>query len=274
VTVVVCSFTGWVQVRLATNPDPTDEPRGVSGYTFALPGEPDLDRIVRTSCPVAPRSHGPAIGLIVGAVAVDGVAVAAHPLVGARIDWLGAPRFESVNEIMMEQGEEPLAPFDVALTHGAFRLRRAALLDPARPEATVYDVSRAQLEPWRASVTLGDEILREATGGADPVAFRVARRTLLEADLARTTDPVARAGLARRISELRNVDPDDHRTASMRFIERRHYALDGAVERVDPDGWLPGLDTFAPFACDVVMGAWDADALSAYATGTLTLPCH
>ena len=52
-SLVVCSFTGWVQVRLATNPDPTDEPRGVSGYTFALPGEPDLDRVLRTCDPVA-----------------------------------------------------------------------------------------------------------------------------------------------------------------------------------------------------------------------------
>jgi hypothetical protein len=27
-------------------PDPSDEPRGVSGYTFALAGEPDLDRLL------------------------------------------------------------------------------------------------------------------------------------------------------------------------------------------------------------------------------------
>ena len=37
------NFEGWFQMRMATDPDPTDEKRGVSGYTFALAGEPDLD---------------------------------------------------------------------------------------------------------------------------------------------------------------------------------------------------------------------------------------
>jgi len=73
-SVIVCSFAGWIQIRLATNPDPPDEPRGISGYTFALPGEPALDRLLRTSDPVAPRSHGPLIGVAVRAVTVDGVA--------------------------------------------------------------------------------------------------------------------------------------------------------------------------------------------------------
>ena len=41
-------FEGWFECRLATDPDPTDEPRGVSGWTYALAGEPDLDRIIRT----------------------------------------------------------------------------------------------------------------------------------------------------------------------------------------------------------------------------------
>ena len=29
-------FEGYFQCRLATDPDPTREPRGVSGYTYAL----------------------------------------------------------------------------------------------------------------------------------------------------------------------------------------------------------------------------------------------
>jgi hypothetical protein len=272
--IVVLSFTGWVQVRLATNPDPTDEPRGVSGYTFALPGEPDLDRVLRTSQPIAPRSHGPAIGVFVRSVAIDGVVVPTHPLTGARVDLLADPRFESVNEVMMEQGEEPLEPFDVQLVQGAFRFRRRAYLDPEQPDATVYTVPRTYLEPRRAKVSFGTTIMQEATGGSDPVAFRKARLALLEAELATTTEPVARAALGRRISELRITDPNDHRTASMQFIESRHFELNGPTTLVDPAGWLGAPDTFATFACDLVMGSWDADALSAYATGTLTLSTH
>jgi hypothetical protein len=271
-SLVVCAFDGWVQVRLATNPDPTDEPRGVSGYTFALPGEPDLDRVLRTHDPIAPRTHGPPIGVFVRTVTVDGVAVATHPLVGARLDLLGEPRFESVNEVMMEQGEEPLEPFDVQLVHGAFRLQRRAFLDPSQPAATVYTVPRALLEPRRAQVNLATTILQQATGGSDPVAFRHARLLLLEADLQVATDPIQRAALGRRISELEITDPNDHRTISMEFIESRHFDLNGPTALVDPAGWLGSLDTFETFACDVVMGAWDADALSAYYTGTLALP--
>ena len=33
-SVIVCSFAGWIQIRLATNPDPPDEPRGISGQGF------------------------------------------------------------------------------------------------------------------------------------------------------------------------------------------------------------------------------------------------
>ena len=49
------NFAGFFQIRLPTDPDPTDEKRGVSGYTFALAGEPDFDRILRLHDPVAPR---------------------------------------------------------------------------------------------------------------------------------------------------------------------------------------------------------------------------
>ena len=42
-------FQGCFQCRLATDPDPTDEKRGISGPTFAAPGEADLDRVIRLS---------------------------------------------------------------------------------------------------------------------------------------------------------------------------------------------------------------------------------
>ena len=40
---LILNFEGYFQMRMATDPDPTDEKRGISGYTFALAGEPDLD---------------------------------------------------------------------------------------------------------------------------------------------------------------------------------------------------------------------------------------
>jgi len=274
-SLIVCSFAGWVQVRLATNADPPDETRGLSGYTFALPGEPDLDRVLRTSAPVAPRTHGPAIGLAVHAVSIDGVAVPSHPLIGARVDFLSAPLFESVNDVVMDQGIEALEPFDLALTQGEFRFRRRDYLDPGHPEATVYTVPPALLAKRRtAGFSYGTQLMQEALGMTDATAFRAARLTTLRSDLEITKDPVARAGLTRRISELELDDPQDHRTTSMYFIETRTYQLNGPIELVDPARLLAGLDTYLDNQISLVMGAWDADAMSAYAAGTVAFSTH
>src|SRR5690606_38212191 len=61
---------GWCLRRIPPDPAPTDEPRGVSGYTYAFGDEPDLDRIIRFQ--VTPedagryiRSHSPEIGVFV-----------------------------------------------------------------------------------------------------------------------------------------------------------------------------------------------------------------
>ena len=43
---LILNFEGYFQMRMATDPDPPDEPRGLSGYTFALAGEPDLDNLL------------------------------------------------------------------------------------------------------------------------------------------------------------------------------------------------------------------------------------
>ena len=40
-------FQGYFMCRMATDPDPTDEKRGMSGYTMALSGEQNLDQVIR-----------------------------------------------------------------------------------------------------------------------------------------------------------------------------------------------------------------------------------
>jgi hypothetical protein len=81
-------FEGWFQCRLATDPDPVDELRGVSGYMKSLPGEPDLDRIIRFHDPVVRRAFAPDVGVRVSKVAVDGVVDSAHSLLGGKVDLL------------------------------------------------------------------------------------------------------------------------------------------------------------------------------------------
>src|SRR3712207_1058344 len=94
-------FEGWFECRLATDPDPTDEPRGVSGWTFAVAGEPDLDRIIRLQPQGAVnRPFGPPVGVRVTAVSVNGEQVTDHPLQGAPVELLDDPVFEGRNGIV------------------------------------------------------------------------------------------------------------------------------------------------------------------------------
>ena len=89
-------FTGWFQCRLATDPDPTDEPRGVSGYVRAVAGEPDLDRILRLQPPVVQRSYCPQVGVRVSAVFGDSrYLTTEHPLIGTLVEFLDDPKFEA-----------------------------------------------------------------------------------------------------------------------------------------------------------------------------------
>src|SRR3712207_6795158 len=123
------NFEGWFQCRLATDPDPSDEPRGVSGWTFALAGEEDLDRVIRLQGPVSPRSHGPEVGVSVRTVSVDERRVAEHPLVGARVELLDEPKFEGRNGIVAEDAAECIHPFHLRVRCGDVTLRRQDLLD-------------------------------------------------------------------------------------------------------------------------------------------------
>ena len=50
-------FDGIFQNRLATDPDPFDNPRGDLGWTRSHTGEPNFDRIIRFNNPISPRNY-------------------------------------------------------------------------------------------------------------------------------------------------------------------------------------------------------------------------
>ena len=96
-TRLVISFAGWALLRLPTDPDPSDEPRGVSG-PFAFAGEPDLDRILYLQPPAnfAPRSQSPPLGVrVTSAVRTDGEQVPV--LASAAVNLLETPKLENRN---------------------------------------------------------------------------------------------------------------------------------------------------------------------------------
>src|SRR5690349_8943282 len=106
-------FEGYFMCRLATDPDPTNEERGMSGYTMALAMEDPLDQVIRLQADakwLARNARPPlldmqiAIGVTVRSVQFQGAPFdGARALLGAKVYLDGAdfplkgPTFESRN---------------------------------------------------------------------------------------------------------------------------------------------------------------------------------
>lgn len=110
-------FEGYFACRIATDPDPTDEKRGMSGYTMALSTEDNLDQVIRLNVSEEYldknlRQPGPLInmdanlkrGVVVTEVMYDGQSLESD-YVGASLNLRGenkpfkGPIFESRNNI-------------------------------------------------------------------------------------------------------------------------------------------------------------------------------
>ncbi len=254
-------FDGWFQCRLATDPDAWDDPRGQNGWTFAVPGEPDLDRIIRFQDPVAPRSHGPRIGVAVRALRVDGATIPAHAFLDAPLRLLDSPVFEGRNGEIATSANEPILPFHFKIeASGATLVGR----DPI-DVGDLDDLARRQPIGFQGN---SPEVAR-ATGIRDPIAYRRQRKTALQADSATETDATRMAALQKRIDEL---GKGSIRNTSLGFQLNYRFEIRGPNEWIDPNRLLgPPPSAATPWVIAFWMGAWDADALSAYVSGTISV---
>lgn len=272
---LVLHFSGWFQCRLPTDPDPSDEPRGVSGFTFAMAGEPDLDRIIRFHRPVAPRSHGPEVGVFVTAVVGDGEPLRDHPLIGAELDLLGDPKFESRNYVLRDSAQGPIVPFSLRIAGGGIEIRREDILYPPDPERRLHEVPAQALARRGSWIQLTVDRVRiaDATGIVDPLAYRARRKALLERDLGATADPVLATALRKRIAELSITDPRRLQLLTLTAYNDYRFDMLGPTEIADPGARLGvELDAEAEWPIAFWMGAWDSDALSGHVRGLLSIP--
>jgi hypothetical protein len=269
--IVSLKFGGWFQCRLATDPDPADEPRGVSGYVRAVAGEPDLDRVIYFQSPPAPRSHCPNVGVRVLSVHGDSRYSEEHPLVGATVDLLDAPKFEGRNGIIAEDGFEPIVPLHIRVAQGQFSIQRR-FRDVIRFPPVSEDDWVLLKEVQATDVNFSPGVISELTGIDDLWAVWRQRISLLQED-AKTADDVARTAIAARIASM-----SDRRNARF-FPARMLYAigLTGSATVADPEGRLPGTpirDDVSPWMLEMWFGGWDPDALSGYVEGFLQIPCE
>jgi hypothetical protein len=292
-TTLSINFEGWCQIRLPTNPDPPDEPRGVSGYTFALAGEPDLDRVIRFHDPVAQRTHAEVPNVRVRSVTIGGKE-RYSPLVGGPVNLLNekgeppnhdtdptGPKFEERNYILTLPGDQPIDPFyiQVKSEDKTIELARKQVLERDMPEKPIWKIDRDKLRKFGSiSFIMDSGDVAEATGiiGEEGrVAFRRKRRTLIETDCKNAKDPNVVAALEKRLREfdVDKDDPKDRRAVALGACETRNFPLSGKDPRVMGEDRLGGtVDREQDWLTEFWFGGWDCDGLVCYVKGTLAVP--
>lgn len=274
-------FEGFVQVRLATDPDPSDEPRGVSGWTHAVAGEPDLDRVLVLQDDDARRvrrSHGPQVGVTVRSVDIDGAASSGHPLIGARVELLDAPRFEGRNWVIASDGFEPIYPLHLRISAPGIVLDKLdALTDSAGKSIPLYLIPPEELQR-RTPTIEGDPATQAEVMAAlgvpnnDPVAWRLARKQRLqdELDALAADDEVAATALRVRIAD---IEAGGIAEALVGVRMRYQLLVHGPGHSKVATGALPGkVQDDADWQLNFWVGGWDADAMCMYLRGAVTIP--
>ena len=276
-------FEGWILMRLATDPDPTDEPRGVSGYSFAFGNEPDLDRLISFQTPshFTPRSHTFPIGVTVHnpILRIGNTEEQVEELNGALVNLIGPARLENRNWTLTPAGFEPIIPFDLLIQGQGLTLRRSAPLDPNEPELPVWRTpERLLLEYGAVGVLYEPATIGEATGIWDSHQIVLDRISALKEDRLHTPSDTPEAViLDARLKQLAigAADASDRRLSARYYVERFNFPMLGKVDiQGNPgsilNGWSPNSQ--AAWSIGFWIGAWDPDALSAYIKGALDIP--
>jgi hypothetical protein len=253
------TFQGWFQCRLATDPDPYDEPRGVSGYVRAYVNEPDLDRIIRFQDPPFTREYGPNVDVRVSRVVSAGRGDGNHPLLGARVNLLGDPKFEGRNGVIAEDAFEPIWPFEFSIQRDQLSVSRAIVATDAD-----YPYPEFLARPGGASPGQ----IAQATGISDLGQVWAEREAKLKQKLAGGLPDLEAAAVSERLEFLAERPGLNFFNASMTF----DYLLQSPARIDDPDAVLASVDPASPWPVKFWVGAWDADALCGYTMGTISLP--
>lgn len=293
------AFEGYFQMRMATDPDPPDEPRGLSGYTFALAGEPDLDGLLHLQpdeegvCErrfgVKPQATDPRVGVTVRqAKRFDEKTLVykeAPEWIGARVSFVKAQLVER-NGIIIRNDLFAIDPLRVQVRkkRGALVLDREDFLDPDNPELPISQATSAMLTRRQPQGLTDNSVeVAKATGLPDAsdatcIANRQIRQRNLEELLKRTRNPVERAALETRISQLNILQQWWNLSEKGMPIDRRAHqlTLQGYGWSIDINGPVHankiGADENTTWTLSFWMGGWDGDALCAYISGYLSIP--
>lgn len=298
-------FEGYFMCRIATDPDPTNEERGMSGYTMALVNEDPLDQVIRLQADEKwlKRNARPPlmdmkveVGVKVKRVLFNGVPYdKADKLMGAKVyldgvDFpLPGPTFESRNSTVGSDDSFAFVvnPFILRIQNdNDVKLTATDYVDPKHPKLALWQVNDPAIYSRRLAscASTGDTEAAEAVNVFDAYGYFRDRRRYLE-KLIRDTEAVCAGPSSKSKAEI------DLLKAQIECYKSRIYQLEHWGDRVISKiqtrvGWehdingpqkakgdLGGrVDTSIPWHVKYWFGGWDGDLLLGYMRGTLSVP--
>lgn len=300
-------FEGFWQCRLSTDPDPTREARGTSGYTVALPREPAFDRVIKTQHdqlkrfghelrePFPPYKstlpNGDTRPFGVFVTEIDGAPSPhiATLLEGAELRLMSSPQFELRNQIVgdgINRIAPPIVPFDLQIGRGErVLLRRRDPLVLSEPTREIWELSPDQFAA-RVPVAyrhLSDEVVETIFPGttdanAQFIAYFNQRKQWLETHLsAHDLDPVGAAGYRTR-AQIIDAFTNAGGGSDPGLIENRlglqciwDHGIRGKDAVVGED-LAPFVDVERDWHTRFWMGGWDGDLMIGWMKGKVEVP--
>jgi hypothetical protein len=298
------NFDGYFMCRLATDPDPTNEERGMSGYTMAVAYEDPLDQVIRlqASPDWLKRNARPplldmdiSVGVNVKSALFNGVSYdGASNVIGAKVyldgvDFpLPGPTFESRNSTVGSDDTFAFVvnPFNLRIEQEdtGVKLTASDYVDPKDPALALWQVNDPAIYsrrlPYCASGS--DTEVEEALNVFDAYGYFRDRRRYL--------DKLIRDTSAMR-DKTTSKPERDQLDAQIQSYKSRIYQLEFWGDRViskiqtkvswaydingpqQVEGNLGGkVDTTQPWKMSYWFGGWDGDLLLGYMRGTLGVP--
>jgi hypothetical protein len=297
-------FDGYFMCRIATDPDPTNEERGMSGYTMALATEDPLDQVIRLQADpewLRQNARQPLfdlhiqIGVKVRGVLFEGQPYeAARALLDAKVyldgkDFpLKGPTFESRNSTV--GGDDTFAfvlnPFNLRIQNdeSGAKLTASDYLDPSDPAKPLWRITDPKLYQRRLPncTSIPDTEVMEAVNVFDAYGYFRDRRRYLD-KLIRDTSAARDACDEPAKRERLNAEVESYKS---RIYQLDHWG-DRIISKIQTRvGWQHDIngpqqaegnfggriDTSQPWRVTYWFGGWDGDLLLGYMRGTLSVP--
>jgi len=303
--VLQIGFEGYFTSRISTDPDPTNEQRGVSGYTMALAKESKLDQVIRLQVdeeylkvnrrePMRQMQIG--IGVCVTSVKYQGDHWAqGASLLGANVNLAGKDEplsgaiFESRNNTVGSDDTMSfvITPFDLRINADGVAIRAVDFIDPSNPNLQPWEVHNPNryLRRLTTQLTVDDVEVAEAIGVFDVFGYFRDRREFLRRRKQQQQEALEQPGLG--------PDERDDLRYQIEAIDSRLYQIEFWGDRISSKlrtkcTWEHDINGDKLFQADVGgcvdtspsadwqvkywFGGWDGDLLTGYMRGTLAVP--